>query len=564
MSYETGPALLAPPAASAPVVVVTNPTAAGGNPARIVRRLTRRKALRSGLLWGGIFGVYVVAQAQGYASTYKTAAQRQVLSGSFSASGGLNALVGPAHQLNTVAGYTQWKSVGILSVLGAVWALLLSTKLLRGEEDAGRWELLLSGQTTRRGAATQAMAGLGASALALFALTALAIVAIGHTSTVHFSTPSAIFFAVTVSSGAAMFMAAGALTSQLGASRWQAAAYGGGALGLFFAVRMMADSAAGLTWLHWATPFGWIEQLQPLTHPQPVVLVPIVGLTAVMVVLAVSLAGARDLGSSTLPDRSSGKAHTALLFGEIGLTARLIRPTILGWLGGVCAFGFLLGDSAKEAAQSLEGSPSVEAALRRLDGGGAAVKAYLGLSFLIISLLVVMMAAGQVTAGRREEASGRVEQLLVRPVSRLRWMLSRLGVAGAAIVLAGALGGVFSWFGVASQGVAINATSLLVAGLNSACAGVCLLGVGALVWGSAPRLTSFAVYGVLAWAFLVELLAGIVKSSHWLLDSSILHQLSPAPAVGPDWTSNAVMVAIGVGGALVGALAFSHRDLVGE
>jgi ABC-2 type transport system permease protein len=192
------------------------------------------------------------------------------------------------------------------------------------------------------------------------------------------------------------------------------------------------------------------------------------------------------------------------------------------------------------------------------------VKAYLGLSFLIISLLVVMIAAGQVTAARREEASGRVEHLLVRPVSRVRWMLGRLGISSAAIVLAGVLGGVFSWFGVASQGVAIDFPSLLAAGLNAACAGLCLLGLGALVWGSAPRLTSVAVYGVLAWAFLVELLAGIMKSSRWLLDSSILHQLSPAPAVSPDWTSNAVMIAIGVGGALVGALVFSRRDLVGE
>ena len=186
------------------------------------------------------------------------------------------------------------------------------------------------------------------------------------------------------------------------------------------------------------------------------------------------------------------------------------------------------------------------------------MKAYLGLSFLIVSLLVVMIAAGQVTAARGEEASGRVEHLLVRPVSRVRWMLGRLGISAAAVVLAGALGGIFSWLGVASQGVDINFPSLLASGLNSACAGLCLLGIGALVWGCAPRLTSVAVYGVLAWAFLVELLAGIAKSSRWLLDSSILHQLSPAPAVAPDWTSNAVMIVIGLGGTLVGALAFSR------
>ena len=146
---------------------------------------------------------------------------------------------------------------------------------------------------------------------------------------------------------------------------------------------------------------------------------------------------------------------------------------------------------------------------------------------------------------------------MVRPVSRVRWMLGRLGISAVAVVLAGALGGIFSWLGVASQGVDINFPSLLASGLNSACRGLRLLGIGALVWGCAPRLTSVAVYGVLAWAFLVELLAGISRS-RWLLDSSILHHLSPAPAVAPDWTSNAVMIVIGLGGTLVGALAFSR------
>ena len=87
----------------------------------------------------------------------------------------------------------------------------------------------------------------------------------------------------------ALFMAAGALTSQLAANRRQAAAYGGGALGFFFALRMLADSNSGLGWLHWVTPFGWIEQLQPFTDPRPVMLVPIFGLAAVLVVAAVVL-----------------------------------------------------------------------------------------------------------------------------------------------------------------------------------------------------------------------------------------------------------------------------------
>jgi ABC-2 type transport system permease protein len=545
-------------------VTTSSVSAAGGKATQIVRNRTARKALRSGVLWGCIFGVYVASQALAYSSTYKTTAARAALAKSFTSSGGLSAVVGPAHDLGTVAGYTAWKSLGILGVLGAVWALLLSTKLLRGEEDAGRWELLLAGQTTRRSAAVQAFSGLGGGLVALITITAAASVVIGHTSHVHFSITSSIFFALSVSSGAVIFMAAGALASQLAASRRQAAAYCGGALGLFFALRMVADTSNSLSWMHWVTPLGWVEQLQPFTNPQPLVLVLIYGFTAVLVVAAIVLAGARDLGSSVLPDRSTAPAHMALLGGPVGLTLRLVRPTVLGWLAGVCAFALLLGSSAKVAAQSIKASPSVESAIDRLSGNGGLAKSYLGVSFLLITLLVAFIAAGQITSARQEEASGRVEHLLVRPVSRWRWMLVRLGIGAGVVACAGVLAGVFSWLGAAAQHTGLGFASMLDAGLNTVPAGVILLGIGALAWALAPRLASAAIYGVLAWSFLVELLAGIVNSNHWLLDTSIFHQLAPAPAEAPDWFTGAAMLGLGVLAAVAAAGAFSHRDLAGE
>ena len=388
---------------------------------------------------------------------------------------------------------------------------------------------------------------------------------VGHTSKVHCAASSAIFFALTVTAGAALFMAMGALTSQLAPSRRQAAAYAGGALGVFFALRMVADSSLGLSWLQWATPFGWIEQLQPFTHPHPIGLALLCGATVAMVAAAVYFAGARDLAASILPDRSSARAHTACSSGgPVGLTVRLIRPTVVGWVVGICAFGLLLGSTAKQAARSLEASPSIEAGMTRLDGGGGVIKAYLGLSFLIITLMVAVMAAGQITAARREEATGRLEHLVVRPLARARWMLRRLAVASAAVIVAGALGGTFAWIGVASEGVPVDFANMLGAGLNTVPAALCLLGLGALAWAITPRLASECVYGILAWSFLVELLGGIVNSSHWLLDTSLFHQIAPSPAVAPDWVSAAVMAALGVVAALAAAILFTRRDLAGE
>jgi ABC-2 type transport system permease protein len=89
-------------------------------------------------------------------------------------------------------------------------------------------------------------------------------------------------------------------------------------------------------------------------------------------------------------------------------------------------------------------------------------------------------------------------------------------------------------------------------------------GLGVLALGVWPRGTSIVVYAVLGWSLLVVVIGGIGAVSHWILDTSVFHQMASAPAVPPHWAANGVMVAIGVASALIGGIAFSRRDLQGE
>ncbi len=543
-------------------LVLATPVAAGRHPRLVVARRTARKAARSGALWGWVFGVYLSTQALAYASTYKTAAERRSLAAEFGSNAGISALVGPAHEIQTVAGYTVWKCLAVLAVVGSVWGLLTSTRLLRGEEDAGRWELLLAGQTTRRGAARQGVAGLGVGLLALWAVTAVITIAVGRSSKVDISATGALFLAVAVVAGAAVFLAVGALASQLAATRRQAAACSAVVLGVSYALRMVADSGTGLSWLRWATPLGWVEQLQPLTAPQPLVLLPIVALIAALSFFTVRLAGRRDLGGSTFPDRSSARAHTRLLSGPVGLTVRMTRPTVLGWAAGIAAYALLLGLVAKSAAAAFSASSSLERVLSRFGARGA--DAYLSVAFLIVAVMVALLAAGQVGATRDEEAEGRLEHLLVRPVSRSSWLVERVCCTAVAVVLAGLVAGFFAWLGASSQHAGVSFTGLMGAGLNVVPAALCLLGIGTLVLGLRARAATGFTYAVLAWSFLVDLVGGIVGLNHWVLDTSLFHQLAAAPSIPPDWTSGAVLVTLGVLGVALGTVAFSRRDLTGE
>ena len=178
-------------------------------------------------------------------------------------------MFGPANELQKVGGFTEWKCIGIFSVLGAIWGLLLATKLLRGEEEAGRWELLLAGQTTRGRATRQVVLGSCCGLVVLFAITAIFAVGLGHTTKIDIGVGPSLLFALACVASAGMFLGIGALASQLAASRRQAASYAAGALGASFVIRMVADTGSHLTWLRWLSPLGWVEEIQPLTHPQP-------------------------------------------------------------------------------------------------------------------------------------------------------------------------------------------------------------------------------------------------------------------------------------------------------
>jgi ABC-2 type transport system permease protein len=536
-------------------------TPAGRYPGSVLARQVARPAARSGALWGLIFGLFIFVQTHAYTSTYKTQASRNQLARAYGPNTAMNALLGSERAVNTVAGFADWRFVGILSVLGSIWGLLMSTRLMRGEEEAGRYDLLLAGQTTRRRAAGQALAGLSAGLLALFVLTALGAIVTGRSPSAGFSLGQCLYFSVTLVAAAAMFLAIGALASQLAGTRRRAAAMAGVVFGLAYALRMVADTNQGLHWLVWLSPLGWVEEARPLTDPNPVALLPVLVLLVAVTAVTLHLAGTRDAGAASWPGHDSSQPHLALLGGSAGLAVRLMRPAALGWLSAVAAFAVLIGTTAESSAKDATGSQGISQAIGRLGGHGSIVADDLGLTFLILALLIALISAGQITAMRTEEADGYLENLLVRAENRTSWFAGRLGLSCLLLVAAGLLAGIGAWAGAATQHSGVRFWSLVAAGLNVVPPGLFLLGLGALALGAWPRRTSAVVYGYLAWSFIVEFAGGVVHTSHWLLDTSVFFHMVPAPAATPDWSSAAVITGLGVLGAVLGGLLLHRRDL---
>lgn len=519
-----------------------------------------RRTLRGALIWGAVFGLITWLEVIQFGKEYPTAADRARLVEEMGSNVGLKAILGPSPAIDTVAGYVAAHTVGVLGVIAAVWGLLAGTRLLRGEEEAGRWELLLAGQTTRRRAAAAAVAGLGIGLVTLWGAVAAAYVAVGRDPDARFSVGDSLFAATATVAAAAMFLAVGALCSQLAATRRQAVGLAAAVFGAAYLLRVVAYSSTTLPWLRWATPLGWVDELRPLTGSRPLPLVVIVATIATLVALTIVLAGRRDLGTGILAAHDTAAARTRFLAGPLGLAGRLDRGAVLGWSAGLGAAGLVVG-LMTEGTEELWANQSGGLFVRLSGATGGAV--FLGMVFLLLASLVALAAAGQVAATREEEAEGYLDHLLARPVTRLSWLAGRFAVSAAALALFGVVAGLAAWVGAASTGASIGFPELLAAGVNVVPAGIFVLGVGTLVHAVIPRFASAVAYGLVAWSFLLEIVGAGLGLSRWLLDLSVLHHIARAPAADPRWGMAVVLVALGVAAAALGALAFARRDLAG-
>jgi len=529
-------------------------------------RFVGRRSGKTGLIWGIIFGLYVYDNAFAFDSIAPTPAKRDVLLAAMGSNTGLKALLGDTHQITTRGGFTDWRAIGVTSLVACIWGLLAATKTFRGEEAAGRWELFLAGQTTQRRAASSALAGLGVGVLAMYVLTTLLTALVGARHNVGIGVGQSLFFAAAVVAGAALFVAIGALASEVMPTRARATGLAAGVFGVAFMVRALGDSASSAHWLVYVSPLGWIEQLRPLAGPQPVWLLPIAGLVAVCAA-ATTLLADRDIGAALVVDKDSAAPRTALLSSPILVTLRLSWASVASWLAVAAVAGLLYGSVAKSAGKAFSSSGLLRrftghlttVAARQLELQGARV--YAGVVFLILMTLIMAYVASAMGRVREQEAEGYLDNLVVRSVSRQRWLSGDVAIAAAVAVAAGLVGGAGFWAGAASQHAGLSFHELLLAGINSVGPGIALLGIGVLTFGFVPRLTAIVCWGILAWAFLIDMLGSAINVNHWVMDTSLLRHVALAPAVSPDWRICGTYLAIGCAAALVGGWQFIRRDL---
>lgn len=528
-----------------------------GTSAPIVMGLAVRRTWRGAAAIAATNVLVIVTAVIGYVAAYPNPEDRTTLAASIGSNPGLRALFGETRRLETIAGFTEWRVVLILAVVGAVWALFAVTRVLRGEEECGRSDIILAGPVTRSGATIATLSGLALVVAAMLIVVAVGLL-IGSAS--DLGADRVVLLALTIVGTPAVMVGVGAITSQLVDTRRRAVTIGAAALGAFYLVRVVADSSDNRAWLRWATPLGWLELAHPLTEPRIVPILLSYVLAVLLGLVAVILVPRRDAGTGVLGGSERRRSRTTGLSGPIGLAARLAQGAAFAWAVGLGLFGILIGLVARTAAEAMADSDT--SAL--LEGFGLAevgTRAYVGVLFVILTVALASAAAGRVAAMREEEATGRLEHTLVRAVGRPRWLGGQLCVAFGILLLGASATVVGAWIAGRAGNLGVGLEDLARAGANCLPPAVFVLGAGTMIFGFLPRMAVTLTYSYVAGAFLMEIVGSAVALPSWVLNVSVLHHVAPVPAVAADVRSAMVMLIMGVVMAALGILGFGRRDI---
>jgi ABC-2 type transport system permease protein len=466
-------------------------------------------------------------------------------------------LLGPPVALDDPGGFTVWRTGTAALALASVWGGLAATRVTRGEEDAGRWNLLLGGRLGVADVVIRHLVALAGSSTMIGGAVAAGLLA-GRTDPV-----GAVLHAAGITCAALTYATTGLLAAQVMSSRTAATRLTVGTLGTGLALRMIADSSPRLAWLAWATPFGLAARSAPYAENR---IVPL----AVLGTFPIALAGAavvaarrRDLGAGILPVSDDRPPRTRLLRSIHGFAVRRTARTTLGWAAGIAAAFLMAGGMLASVLRYFQTNPRFEelAAAAGVTGLDS-VNAFSAPLFSLLPVPTGLYAALRLATMVADEKAGRWTLLLAQPVSRVRLVSAEVAVTVGGVVALHCSAAVAMWSGAKFTGAPLRIADSLAGATNSLPVALLAAGAAAVGVGWLPSATGAIGALPIVGGFLLNAVTPALNAPGWVADLSPWAHLAAVPATPPHWADTVILVLIGASLAAMGVHGYVRRDVV--
>jgi ABC-2 type transport system permease protein len=525
--------------------------------------------------WGIGMGLVVVSPMASVAALVTTPQAREQLV-SLAATFTWNA---DTVAVDTIGGYATFK-IGIFIFLIAVWPLLAASRMLRGEEDRGSLDVLLSLPRPRLRVALEKLAAMWTALIAMGVLIGLLAFAGGKKFGADFGLGDGLLFGLNLALICAVIGGVALLISQFTQERGPAAGWTAGLLLVFIVLDMVHRVIPNTDWISRLSPIYYYNLSKPL--------IPSYGTKAggmlVQLALAVLLSGAavwlferRDVGGTVplprwlqLPQRP---ANQALPVGDWSLRSvytrslAMIAMPALWWTLGIAGWAvwvvFVVQLIEVRLTNLLSGSPAMINLLKNLGGGDVSVNAgFLSAMFIFLPLFLMAFAVTQVSSWSADEQDGRLELVLTSPQPRLQVVLGRFAALATATVVISLITLLASIVAAAAAGLKLDTGNLAAATLGMIPLGLLVAAIGYLAsgWLRTAADTGLLSFLLAAW-FFISFIGPELKLPDATLRLSAFYYYGTPLLHGLQVTSVLAVIAVAAVALGLGALRFARKDI---
>ncbi|GAA3452432.1 exporter of polyketide antibiotics [Dactylosporangium matsuzakiense] len=506
---------------------------------------------RSVLVWVIALTAGMIATAVAVAGLYDTPAKIHTYANAVTSGNALAAINGHVEGIDSLGGVIQDEFGFLASFLLPLLGIALVTSATRRDEEAGRLDMLLGGRIARHQPTLAALLVATAATIATTVLFATGLSLAGVPAR------GAILYAAALGTLAFVFAGIAALLAQLvpharGVYTWSLIV-----LVAAYVLRGVGDTTG--TWFTWMSPLGWAEKTAPFAAQRWWVLtIPAVA-GIVSGGAAMWLAARRDLGSALHRSGPGPARATRLRRSAIGLAMWIHGPALMGWMAAAALFTAALGALSQQFVDAVAGNAALAGSMgigpdRPLPGMVAAVQLYVA----VIGAGYVLQAIGTL---RTEESCGRLETRLTGTLSRTRWLIAHVVVivTGLAVLTTSSslvLATTINW----STGDWSGFGAVVRAGVDYLPAELTLAGLALALFGLWPRGYALAWAAYATTTFLALLGPGL-HLAQWAIDLAPAAHIGHPPAGPVDTGSLVALGGVTLALALVGVIAFRHRDI---
>jgi len=525
--------------------------------------------------WGVGMGLVVVSPMASVSALVTTPQARQQLI-SLAATFAWNA---DPVAVDTIGGYATFK-IGIFMFLIAVWPLLAGSRMLRGEEDRGSLDVLLSLPRPRLNVALEKLAAMWTALFAMGVLIGLLAFAGGKKFGGDFGLGDALLFGLNLAIVCAVFGALALLISQFTQERGPAAGWTAGLLLVFIVLDMVHRVVPNTEWISRFSPIYYYGLSKPLIPSYGVNAGAMVVLFAIAAILggaAVWLFVRRDVGGTVrlprwlrLPER---QASQALPVGDWSLrsvyarSVGMIAMPTFWWTLGIAGFAawmvYVVQLMEAKLSSLLSSSPAFTALIKNLAGSNVGVNAgFLSAMFFFLPLLLMAFAVTQVSSWSADEQEGRLELVLAAPQARTWVLLGRFAALGTATAAIGVVTLLASAGSAAAAGLSLDYGNLAAATLGMIPLGLLMAAIGYLAsgWLRTAADTGLLSFVLAAW-FFISFIGPELKLPDATLRLSAFYYYGTPLRHGLQLTSVLGVLVVAALALGLGTLRFARKDI---